>query len=111
MFYANDCRVAQWVHKDEVPTSYVKGKGASQMVADLVSADYGWLQSLDGKEEAWVLIKAGVRYILTSRRENPKRGGEISNIRCRKGQQNLIKYYGILTKLIPPNTLVTLSHQ
>jgi hypothetical protein len=29
------------------------------MVADLVSADYGWLQFPDGKEEAWVLFKAG----------------------------------------------------
>jgi hypothetical protein len=29
------------------------------MVADLVSADYGWLRSPDGKEEARVLFKAG----------------------------------------------------
>ena len=29
------------------------------MVADLVSADYRWLQSPDGKEEARVLFKAG----------------------------------------------------
>ena len=28
------------------------------MIADLVSADYGWLQSPDGKEEAQVLFKA-----------------------------------------------------
>lgn len=32
---------------------------ASQVVADLVSADYGWLQSPDGIEEAWVLFKVG----------------------------------------------------
>ncbi|KAG2158959.1 uncharacterized protein EDB93DRAFT_1100023 [Suillus bovinus] len=37
---------------------YVKGEGPSQMVADLVSADYGWLQSPNGKEEARV-FKAG----------------------------------------------------
>ena len=29
------------------------------MVADLVSADYGWLHSPDGKEAARVLFKAG----------------------------------------------------
>ena len=29
------------------------------MVADFVSADYGWLRSPDGKEEARVLFKAG----------------------------------------------------
>jgi hypothetical protein len=29
------------------------------MVADMVSADYGWLCSPDGSEAAWVLFKAG----------------------------------------------------
>jgi hypothetical protein len=29
------------------------------MVADLVSANYGWLWSPDGAKEAWVLFKAG----------------------------------------------------
>jgi hypothetical protein len=29
------------------------------MVANIVSADYGWLKSPDGKEEAQVLFKAG----------------------------------------------------
>jgi hypothetical protein len=38
---------------------YAKGEGASLMVADFVSADYGWLRSPDGKEEARVLFKAG----------------------------------------------------
>jgi hypothetical protein len=38
---------------------YVKGEGASLMVADFVSADYGWLRSPDGKQEARVLFKAG----------------------------------------------------
>jgi hypothetical protein len=47
------------VHKDEEATPYAKGEGASQMVADLVSADYGWLWSPDGTEEARVLSKAG----------------------------------------------------
>jgi hypothetical protein len=36
-----------------------KGEGASLMVADFVSADYGWLRSPDGKEAARVLFKAG----------------------------------------------------
>ena len=51
--------MARWIHKDEKPKPYAKGEGASQMVADLVSADYRWLQSPDGKEEARVLFKAG----------------------------------------------------
>jgi len=41
------------------PKPYTKGEGASEMVTGLVSADYGWLQSPDGKEEARVLFKAG----------------------------------------------------
>jgi len=36
-----------------------KGEGASLMVAHFVSADYGWLQSPDGKETARILFKAG----------------------------------------------------
>ena len=51
-FHANDCWLSCWVHKDETVKLYAKGEGASQMVADLVSADYGWLHSPDGKEEA-----------------------------------------------------------
>jgi len=58
-FYANDRRLTRWVHKDETPVPYAKGEGPSQMVADLVSADYRWLRSPDGKEEARVLFKAG----------------------------------------------------
>ncbi|KAF9459536.1 hypothetical protein BDZ94DRAFT_1284360 [Collybia nuda] len=37
-----------------------KGEGASLMVADFVSADYGWLRSPDGTKEARVLFKAGI---------------------------------------------------
>ena len=51
-FYANDHQLSCWVHKDETVKPYAKGEGASQMVADLVFADYGWLHSPDGKEEA-----------------------------------------------------------
>ena len=47
-----------WVHKDEKAVLRAKGEGASLMVADFVSTDYGWLISLDGKEETCVLFKA-----------------------------------------------------
>jgi hypothetical protein len=38
---------------------YAKGEGALQMVSDFVSADYGWLHSPCGLEEARQLFKAG----------------------------------------------------
>jgi hypothetical protein len=34
-------------------------EGASLMVADFVSADYGWLTSADGAQSTRVLFKAG----------------------------------------------------
>lgn len=58
-FYANDRKVNRWVHVSETANPYAKGEGPSQMVADMVSADYGWLRSPDGSETAWVLFKAG----------------------------------------------------
>jgi hypothetical protein len=58
-FYANDWHKIRWVHSGETVVPYVKVEGASLMVADFVSADYGWLCSLDGKQEACVLFKAG----------------------------------------------------
>jgi hypothetical protein len=58
-FYANDRRKQRWVHKSETAVPYAKGEGASLMVADFVSADYGWLRSPDGKEAARVLFRAG----------------------------------------------------
>lgn len=48
-FYANDRRKVHWVHKDETVVPYAKGEGASLMVADFVSAEYGWLRSLTEK--------------------------------------------------------------
>jgi hypothetical protein len=59
IFYANDRRKTRWVHKTETATPYVKGEGASLMVADFISADYGWLCSPDGQESARVLFKPG----------------------------------------------------
>jgi len=36
-----------------------KGEGASLMVADFISVDYGWLRSPDGQEAAQVLFRVG----------------------------------------------------
>jgi hypothetical protein len=58
-FYANDRWLPRWVFKDESPTPYAKGEGASLMIADFVSADYGWLRSPDGQCAARVQFKAG----------------------------------------------------
>ncbi|KAG2348635.1 hypothetical protein BDR05DRAFT_973668 [Suillus weaverae] len=58
-FYASDQRKMCWVHDSESSVPQQKGEGASLMVADFVSADYGWLRSRDGKESARVLFKAG----------------------------------------------------
>ncbi|TFK83979.1 hypothetical protein K466DRAFT_497444 [Polyporus arcularius HHB13444] len=59
VFYAHDRRQTRWVHKSEKAVPRAKGEGASLMVADFVSADYGWLRSPDGKESARVLFKPG----------------------------------------------------
>ncbi|KIM76321.1 hypothetical protein PILCRDRAFT_12915 [Piloderma croceum F 1598] len=58
-FYANDRRKTRWVSKEETAILQLKGEGISQMVADMVSADYGWLHLHDGKHEAQVFFKAG----------------------------------------------------
>jgi hypothetical protein len=58
-FYANDRRKLRWVHKNETAVPRPKGEGASLMVADFVSADYGWLHSPDNTKEARVFFKAG----------------------------------------------------
>jgi hypothetical protein len=58
-FYANDRRKKRWCHESEKAVPRAKGEGASLMVADFVSADYGWLRSPDGQEVAHVLFKAG----------------------------------------------------
>jgi hypothetical protein len=60
-FYANDRRKVGWVHKDAKAVPRAKGEGASLMVADFISADYGWLQSPSNpKIAARVLFKAGI---------------------------------------------------
>jgi hypothetical protein len=51
-FYVNDWRVVHWVHKGDNLVPWTKGEGASLMVADFVSANYGWLTLPDGSERA-----------------------------------------------------------
>jgi hypothetical protein len=48
IFYAHDRRKLRWVRKSETAKPYAKGEGKSLMVADFVSADYGFLRSHDG---------------------------------------------------------------
>ena len=61
VFYANDRRERRWVHNTETAVPRPKGEGASLMVADFVSADYGWLRSPNGKESARVVIRPGAQ--------------------------------------------------
>ena len=56
-FYANDQRKLCWVHKNETAVPCAKGEGASLMVVDFVSADYGWLCSPDKTKEARVFFR------------------------------------------------------
>jgi hypothetical protein len=58
-FFANDRRQTYWMPPDKGPSPYAKGQGVSLMVAHFVSADYGWLESPDGKETAMVIFRAG----------------------------------------------------
>ena len=58
-FYAHDHQRKWWIHKDTNPVPYAIGEGASLMVADFVSADYGYLRSRDGKHSACQLFTAG----------------------------------------------------
>ena len=59
--YAHDRRERRWVPYNETAVPRPKGEGASLMVADFVSADYGWLKSPDGIESARVLLRPGAR--------------------------------------------------
>ena len=59
VFYAHDRRKKGWYHKDASARPYAKGEGASLMIADFISADFGWLISPDGKQSARRLFKPG----------------------------------------------------
>ncbi|KAF8903966.1 hypothetical protein CPB85DRAFT_1180931, partial [Mucidula mucida] len=52
IFYAHNCRRKSWYHKDGPAKPYRKGEGASLMIADFVSAEFGWLRSPDGTRSA-----------------------------------------------------------
>ncbi|KAF9642330.1 hypothetical protein BDM02DRAFT_3241077 [Thelephora ganbajun] len=59
VFCAHDHQEHHWVPYDETAVPQPKGEGHSLMVADFISADYGWLQSPDGTESACVLLQPG----------------------------------------------------
>ncbi len=59
VFYAHDRRKRGWYHKDAPAKPYTKGEGASLMIADFVSARFGWLQSPDGKRGARKVMRPG----------------------------------------------------
>lgn len=59
IFYAHDRQKKSWCHKDASATPYQKGDGPSLMIADYVSADFGWLTSLDGKHSARKIMRPG----------------------------------------------------
>ena len=44
-----------WHHKDADAKIYPKGDGVSSMVADFISADFGYLQTPDGHSACRVL--------------------------------------------------------
>jgi hypothetical protein len=59
IFYTHDRRKKAWYHKDAPAKPYTKGEGASLMIADYVSADFGWLCLPDGKRSARQVMKPG----------------------------------------------------
>ena len=50
--YAHDQQKKGWYHKSASTKPYAKDEGASLMIANFVSADFGWLSSPDGKQSA-----------------------------------------------------------
>jgi len=59
IFYANDQRRLTWYHKDADVKPYAKGDGVSLMIAHVISAEYGFLESCNGKGTARRLFKPG----------------------------------------------------
>ncbi|THU98051.1 hypothetical protein K435DRAFT_661731 [Dendrothele bispora CBS 962.96] len=49
IFYAHDRRRRNWYHKDAPCKPYQKGDGHSLMIADFVSAEFGFLRTPDGR--------------------------------------------------------------
>ncbi|THU98763.1 hypothetical protein K435DRAFT_660226 [Dendrothele bispora CBS 962.96] len=52
IFYAHDRRRKAWYHKDSAAKLGAKGEGVTLMIADFVSAEFGWLASPDGESRA-----------------------------------------------------------
>lgn len=59
IFYAHDRREMRWVAPGEKATPRKKGEGHSLMVADFIGAEFGFLQSKDGKHSARVIFRSG----------------------------------------------------
>ena len=59
IFYGNDRRQSGWVHKYSSPEPYTKGEGASEMVGEYFSPDFGYLKSRDGTQCARIVWKPG----------------------------------------------------
>ncbi|KAJ7765903.1 hypothetical protein DFH07DRAFT_955567 [Mycena maculata] len=59
IFYAHDHTRKSWRHKDTSIKPRKKGEGASLMVADYVSADFGWLVGPLTGRSARVILKPG----------------------------------------------------
>lgn len=59
IFYAHDRQKKGWYHKDATASPYPKGEGLSLMVADFVSADFGWLRGVDGVRSARCVFRPG----------------------------------------------------
>ncbi|EUC58188.1 tyrosine kinase catalytic domain protein, partial [Rhizoctonia solani AG-3 Rhs1AP] len=70
-FYAHDRRLTRWVHENETAGIYKKGEGVSLMVADFISADYGWLRSRPVLTSATSNAPVGSATEAESSKENP----------------------------------------
>ncbi|KAG1759608.1 hypothetical protein EDD22DRAFT_782371 [Suillus occidentalis] len=57
-FYDNDCCEVYWVHRNETAKPHPQGEGALLMVADFISAGYGWLHSSCSEESTRILFCA-----------------------------------------------------
>ena len=56
-FYANDRRKSEWIHASQKAVPQPKGDGASIMISDFLTSEWGWLR--DNEDEARVVFYAG----------------------------------------------------
>jgi len=59
IFHAHDQQWKAWYHKDCDAVPYRKGEGASFMVTDYFSADFGWLRDSLHQQNAQATIRPG----------------------------------------------------